>query len=368
MRIALIIEKFEPRAGGVENAGWIVAHELARAGDEVHVVARKAAPTGEIRLHQLEVSTRWQPLRVVEFSRAAARAAPRRNFDIVYSLARTAHQDIYRAGGGSHASYMDHRYRGLSRVLCEASPRHRVLLAMEERVFRDPTQLVQCNSEMVRRELQTRYALPSERLAVIRNGVDLAHFHPENRDSYGASLRRELSAKEARVWLFAGSGFARKGLDTALRALARSAQRNTQLWVAGADRATPWKRLARSLGVESRVQFLGFRRDMRSLYAAADALLLPTRYDACANVCLEAAAAGIPVLTSTANGAAELFANAGFAIHDPDDANAFAHALDELSDPTLRARLGTAARAVTQHLTWSAHVRSLRGLFAAIGR
>ena len=70
MRIALILERFEPRAGGVENVGWIVAHELARAGDEVHVVARKAAPTREIRLHQVEVSNRWQPLRVVEFSRA----------------------------------------------------------------------------------------------------------------------------------------------------------------------------------------------------------------------------------------------------------------------------------------------------------
>jgi len=368
MRIALIIERFEPGAGGVENAGWIVAHELARAGNEVHVVARQVAPTREIRLHQMEVSTLWQPLRVLEFSRAAARAAPRRNFDIVYSFARTAQQDVFRAGGGSHADYLDRRYRGLHRVLCRVSPRHRVLLAMEERVFRDPTQLVQCNSEMVRRELQTRYALPPERLAVIRNGVDLTHFHPENRDTHGIPLRRELSAKEALVWLFAGSGFARKGLDTALRALALSEQRNTQLWVAGADGTVPWLRVARSLGVESRVRFLGFRRDMRTLYAAADALLLPTRYDACANVCLEAAAAGIPVLTSTANGAAELFADTGLAAHDPDDANGFARALDELSDSTLRVRLGKTARAAAQNLSWSAQVRSLRALFASIRR
>jgi UDP-glucose:(heptosyl)LPS alpha-1,3-glucosyltransferase len=368
MRIALITERFEPRSGGVENVGWIVAHELTRAGDEVHVVARKAAPTPKIRLHQMEVSTRWQPLRVLEFSRAAARAALRRNFDIVYSLARTAHQDVFRAGGGSHASYMERRYRGLSRVVSIASPRHRVLLAMEQRVFRDPTQRIQCNSEMVRRELQTRYALPSERLAVIRNGVDLDHFHPGNRESYGVPLRRELSAKEALVWLFTGSGFARKGLDTALRALALSEQRNTQLWIAGADRVAPWQRMAHSLGVESRVRFLGFRPDMRNLYAAADALLLPTRYDACANVCLEAAAAGIPVLTSTANGAAELFADTGLPVHDTDDANGFAHALDELSDSTLRTQLGTAARARVENLSWHAHVRSLRVLFAGFRR
>ena len=61
-----------------------------------------------------------------------------------------------------------------------------------------------------------------------------------------------------------------------------ASQPDTQLWVAGADRTARWQRAARSLGVESRVRFLGFRRDMRTLYAAADALLLPTRYDACA--------------------------------------------------------------------------------------
>jgi len=177
-----------------------------------------------------------------------------------------------------------------------------------------------------------------------------------------------LSAKEALVWLFAGSGFERKGLDTALRALALSTQSNTQLWIAGADRPARWQRVARSLGVEARVRFLGFRRDMRTLYAAADALLLPTRYDACANSCLEAAAAGIPVLTSTANGAAELFTDTELAIHDSDDANGFAHALDELSDSTLRARLGTAARTLVENLSWSAHVKSLREVFAGICR
>ena len=368
MRIALVIERFEPQAGGVENVGWIVAHELVRAGDEVHVFARTAASSRSIRFHQVEVPTRWQPLRVLAFSRSVARAAPRRNFDIVYSLARTAQQDVFRAGGGSHAHYMDRRYLGPARLLSRVSPRHRVLLALEEQVFRDPTQRIQCNSEMVRRELQSRYAVPSERIAVIHNGVDLDHFHPENQHAYGDPLRRELNAKETLVWLFAGSGFARKGLDTALRAFALSAQRNTQLWVAGADPPARWRRVARSLGVESRVRFLGFRRDMRTLYAAADALLLPTRYDACANVCLEAAAAGIPLLTSTANGAAELFANTGLAIDDPDDANGFAQALDELSDTALRTRLGTTARAVAEKLSWSAHVRSLRALFADVCR
>ena len=120
-------------------------------------------------------------LRVIQFSRAAARIAPRGSFDIVYSLARTARQDIYRAGGGSHASYMEHRYSAPIRALYRLSPRHAVILAMEERIFRDTTQNVVCNSEMVRRELQDRYPITPERITVILNGVDVDHFHPENR-------------------------------------------------------------------------------------------------------------------------------------------------------------------------------------------
>jgi UDP-glucose:(heptosyl)LPS alpha-1,3-glucosyltransferase len=366
MRIALIIERFAPRAGGVESVAWTVAHGLARAGDEVHVVARGATPSAEIKLHQVDVTTAWQPLRVSGFSRAAARAAPRGDFDIVYSLARTTHQDVYRAGGGSHASYMKRRYRGLSRTIRRVSPRHALLLALEERVFRDSTQVVQCNSEMVRRELVLRYGIPPERIVVVRNGVDLGRFDPENRDQLGAPLRRELGASAAPVWLFAGSGFRRKGLDTAMRALARAERSDSQLWIVGADRATQWRRLARSLGIEARIRLLGFRSDMHALYAAADALLLPTRYDACANVCLEAAAAGIPVVTSAANGAAEILDGAGFAIDEPEDVDGFASALDALSDKPTRQRMGGTARAAALTLSWGTHMTALRGLFAGL--
>ncbi|MGE4609503.1 MAG: glycosyltransferase family 4 protein [Myxococcota bacterium] len=368
MRIALFIERFEPGRGGVENVAWTVAHDLARAGDEVLVVARRASAESQVRVHQVDVSERWQPLRVSRFSRATARIAPRGSFDVVYSLARTAHQDVYRAGAGSHANYMERRYRKVSGSLYKLSPRHAMLLGIERRVFRDSSQTVQCGSEMVRRELQQRYAIPSERLVVVRNGVDLARFRqtPERREAHRARLRSEFGAGNQLVWLFAGSGFARKGLDTALRALARAECGDSQLWIVGADRASAWERLARSLGVAERVHFLGFRADMPELYAAADALVLPTRYDACANVCFEAAAAGIPIVTTASNGAAESLEGGGFTIEDPEDSVAVAAALDTLSDPGSRARMGEAAQSAAAQLGWSDHIARLRTLFARL--
>ncbi len=361
MRIALVVERFEPGTGGVENVAWQVAHGLVRAGDAVDVIARRATASAQVRIRTVNAPTSWQPLRVWSFSRAAARAAPRESYDVVYSLARTTEQDVYRAGGGSHADYLQRRFRGSARALRRISPRHALLIRCDRRVFADPSQIVQCGSEMVHAEIVRRYGVPAERLHVLRNGVDLERFRPP---APGARRQRAGGAS-APCWLFVGRGFARKGLDTALRALAHT--RDARLRVAGGDAPGPWQRLATRLGVAQRVEFLGFQRDLPALYAEADALLLPTRYDAFANVCLEAAAAGLPVVTSAANGAAELLRGAGgWIVDDAEDVDAFADALDALRDPARRRRLGEAGRAVAEANGWEAHVTALRRLFAGV--
>jgi UDP-glucose:(heptosyl)LPS alpha-1,3-glucosyltransferase len=365
MRIALLIERFEPDAGGVETSAWNVAHGLARAGDEVHVIARRGCASPPLHLHRVRVPAAWQPLRVVAFSRAAARAAARVEADCILSFARTLHQDVYRAGGGSHADYMERCY-GSRHRLRRLSPRHAVLLAIERRIFRDPDQGVVAISHKVESELRCRHGVADERLAVVYNGVDLERFHPRHRAGGGARLRRELGAGVAPVWLFAGSGFARKGIDTALRALASGGPGAAQLWVAGRDDPRPWRRLAEDLGVAERVRFLGYRRDIETVYAAADALLLPTRYDAFGNACLEAAAAGLPVVTSGDAGAAELFRELGGVVDDAEDVAGFAAALKLLADAPTRERIGRAARRVAEGYSWDAQVGVLRRRLAEL--
>ena len=371
MRIALIIERFDPAGGGVEATAWQVARGLAKAGEEIHVFARRvdlpqeprSAAEAEIHLHRLASPAGWQPLRVIGFSRAAARAAPRGSFDVVHSFSRTRHQDLYRAGGGSHADYMEQAYAGLGLRARRLSPRHLTLLAIERGVFRDPSQMIQCNSEMVRDQLVARYGVPIDRLVVIPNGVDLERFHPGRRKAVGERIRESLGWRAGPVWLLVGSGFHRKGLDTAMRALARGGPADAELWVVGADTPAPWRRLADELGVGDRVRFLGQRSDIEEVYAAADALILPTRYDSFANVCLEAAAAGLAVVTSGANGAARWLGEAGLVIDDPEDFAGFARALEALADPMTREQLGASARRRAEAQSWPEHVRALLGLY-----
>ncbi|MGI9590066.1 MAG: glycosyltransferase family 4 protein [Myxococcota bacterium] len=362
MRIALVVERFEP-AGGVEGAAWATAHALVAEGCRVDVFAREGQEGRGPTLHRLPVGRGWQPRRVLAFSRAAARAAPRGQYDAVHSFSRTRHQDVVRTGGGCHAAYMERAYGRGGAALRRLSPRHAALLHLERAALRDPTQWVQCNSEMVRDEIQARYAVPAERIAVIPNGVDLQRFRPQPLDSELRTLRRGLGSGGRAAWLLVGHGFHRKGVDTAIRALAQAADREAVLWLAGRNLQGPASQLARELQVEDRVRCVDASQDVAQLYAAADALILPTRYDAFANVCLEAAASGLPIVTSAANGAARWLGEAGLCVEDPEDIEGFAATLDALGDADLRARLGGAARERAEQRPWSTTARELRALY-----
>jgi UDP-glucose:(heptosyl)LPS alpha-1,3-glucosyltransferase len=367
LRIALVIERFEPAGGGVEGAAWRVAHGLAAAGDDVHVFARRGTPSEPVHLHLLPVPSFWQPLRVLAFSRLAA-ASTRDGFDVVHSFSRTRHQDVYRAGGGSHADFLERAYPAGAARWRRLSPRHAVLLSMEAAIFADESQLVQCNSEMVRDQLQQRYDVADSRLAVLANGVDLERFHPGLRGEHRSAVRAELGVPdETPAWLLAGSGFRRKGVDTALRALAHAPGAG-ELWIVGRDDPAPWRALAAELGVAERARFLGHRSDMPALYGAADALVLPTRYDAFANVCLEAAACGLPVVTTAADGAARWLCAAGLVLENPEDWERLAELLVELCDPERRAVCGAATRARAEGQSWSHHVTGLHDLYARVRR
>jgi len=362
VRAAIAIESFRPGPGGVEGVAWALAAELGRRGVELTVLCRSSAPDAPagVSVARLGGPAFWQPLRVLAFSHRVGRAAAEGAFDVVQTFSRTRHQDVYRAGGGSHAHYMESVYArpALRRWL---SPRHRALLWLEESAFRDPRQVILCNSRLVADELAGRYRIGPERLRVIYNGVDLERFHPRERAGTGAALRREL-APAGPVALFVGSGFERKGLTDAIQGLA-DAKVDATLRVAGAGDPASYRRQAERLGVGARVHFLGVRLDVARLYAAADLFVLPTRYDPFANACLEALAAGVPVATTRANGAAELIVPGenGFLCERD-----FAPAFRALAARDALAALGAAARRTAERHSWAAHADAVLALWAEV--
>ncbi|HIF93584.1 MAG TPA: glycosyltransferase [Myxococcales bacterium] len=334
---------------------------LTRSFDPQFLEDTSHAPNVQV----LSVPTFWQPLRVLQFSRATANAATASRFDIVHSFSRTRHQDLYRAGGGSHREYLRRSSSGGRRIARQFSPRHRVLLALEAAIFRDPTQRIQCASRFVADTLTSQHFVSSERIFLLPNAVDTARYGTAHAHQAGRRLRTQLDEKAERVWLFPASGWRRKGLGRLLEAVAKMKDPGFRLWIAGRDDPTPWQKMIADLGISDLVRFLGPRDDLEVVYGAVDAMVLPTHYDAFANVTLEAAASGLPVLTTRANGASEWLSNAvvcldlGDAPNTEGDSDRLANAMQDLADRERAWGLGEQARRIVQRMDWPSHAAAL---------
>jgi glycosyltransferase involved in cell wall biosynthesis len=188
------------------------------------------------------------------------------------------------------------------------------------------------------RHLSAR-AVPRGKLRVIPNGVDTARFRPDA--ARRAAVRASLGLRDEFVWLAAGRLMWKKGYPMLLRAAAL--HRGGVLLIAGAGPLE--ERLAAEaaeLGVNAR--FLGAREDIPDLMQAADAFLLSSVVEGLPVVLLEAAASGLPCVTTAAGGAAEAVVDGqtGFVVPVADEA-AFAAAMTRLRGSDL-AGLGRAAR------------------------
>ncbi|ARV57697.1 glycosyl transferase [Nostocales cyanobacterium HT-58-2] len=218
-------------------------------------------------------------------------------------------------------------------------------------------------SQKVAQELES-IGVPRSRIQVIVNGVDLEEFSP------GVACRQTLGLPEnVTLALFAGDiRTPRKNLDTVLRALVKVP--DLHLAVVGSPEGSPFPAMAESLGLNERVHFLGYRRDIAKIMRAVDLFVFPSRYEACTLVLLEALASGLPVITATATGGAELVTpECGVVLPDTDDTDALADALSSLSGNRTRIQqMGTAARAVAEQHSWSIMAQTYVNLFEELSK
>ena len=154
-----------------------------------------------------------------------------------------------------------------------------------------------------------------------------------------------------------------KNLDTVLKSLVKVP--NLHLAVVGSTERSPYPQMAATLGLSDRVHFTGFRRDIAKIMQAVDFFVFPSRYEACTLVLLEAMASGLPAITATSAGGAELVTpESGFVLSDSDDVDALAEAMKTLaSSSSLRTQMGAAARAVAEQNTWVSKAQRYADLF-----
>jgi len=349
--------------GGVERATAGLVTALAAHGYDVHVLSPPGQrPIAGVAHHVLPLPPLPSAVRVLALAALARVVVAGGGWDVVQSHERTLVQDVYRAGEGCHRAYLEAMGEPAGRRL-----HHAVTLALERRVFARTPQIVAI-SRRGSEEIARHFTVPAPRLSVVYNGVDLERFHPGLRGGYREAARIEAGIPPgAFAVLFAGSGFARKGLATTIRALAQLTDSSARLLVLGRGDTAPYLRLAGELGVAERLVWLGTRPDIERWYAGADALALPTRYEPFGNVHLEALASGLPVVTSVIAGGAEAVDERCGATVAPDDPAGLAAALEKLRGRN-PAELRDAARAAAEPFTFARQVAALEGVYRRLRR
>ena len=370
MKVALVCKKYSLQEGGLERYTYFLSRELIRAGHEVHIFANTWQEEPGIIIHRVPMVRLSSPAKNLSFAFFTNRALSEIKFDIIHSMERIFYQDIFRASDGINPVQMQQKYpHPIVRFIKKIGPRRLALSYLEYRIFVDKgCKIVMTNSELVKRNIIEHYMMDPEKIVVIYNGVDTSRFNPKVKEKYRKSLRERYSInKEELTILFVSNNFKLKRLQLVLEALLLLKNNKIRLFVIGTDNHTTYQRWVVNNGLTDQVLFLGPKRNIEKYYAASDIFVLPTLYDAFANVCLEAMACGLPVITTDSNGAADLILDRenGYILKTQraDELAARIKALESESD---RVKMGTAAAAEAATFTMKKHLSEVLKLYGRV--
>jgi len=189
--------------------------------------------------------------------------------------------------------------------------------------------------------------LPDDSLDMIYSGIPVAEPPEVDRAEVRAAFGWPADAP---LVLFAGRLMPQKGVDVLVAALdlLQHVRPQIRTLIAGdGPLKDELQGTAHAFQLDDRVKFLGHRGDVPRLLAAADVLVLPSRYEGLPNVVLEAMTYRKAVVATAAPGTTEVVADGETGLLVPvDDANALARSIRTLvDDPDLRRRMGEAGRA-----------------------
>lgn len=353
MRIAYLVHDYH-RSGGHSRYVAELASRFAKE-HEVHVFANRIERNGASGIHFHTVPAwRASALTAVLTFALPATLQPGRGFDIIHS------QGFCGFRGNVFTGHICNRAWHLALQKLEGGPTFRerifntVATALEHTTYRFVRNgAVVAVSQRVAQDIVRFYHCPAP-IHVIHHGVDLEVFSPANRQQWRSEIRAQYGLPgDEMVFLYVGD--LRKGASRCIDALSHM-QQGRLLFVSRSS-TDSYQRRVEQAGLTDRVLFAGPTDQVQKIYAAADAFLLPTPYDAFAMVVSEAMASGLPVIVSREAGASELIQHGvnGLLLEDATSVTELAGHMHSLAkDPDWAAKLGREARRTVEPMSWDA--------------
>ncbi|HEX8715638.1 MAG TPA: glycosyltransferase family 4 protein [Gemmatimonadaceae bacterium] len=337
MKAVAIVTGDFVRTGGMDVANFHLARHLARAAEEVHLVAHRvddellALPT--VHWHRVA-----KPLGSYLLGAGALARAGRRWSRV---LAARGGRTIVNGGNcvSPDTNWVHYVHAGHQPAIATSTVR-RILggwkharYVAEEREALRAARLVIVNSNATGREITGGLGVPAARVHTVYYGTDASYHRPPTAEER-TEARDALGWHDARPGVaFVGAlGDRRKGFDLLFAAWSRLCEDpgwDSRLTVVGTGNELPaWRRAAASAGLGDRIQFVGFTRDVRRVLWACDAIAAPARYEAYGLAVHEAVCCGLPAIVNPEAGVAERLAGLeGLQPERPGDAAALATAL-----------------------------------------
>jgi glycosyltransferase involved in cell wall biosynthesis len=368
-RVSVVLAESGTSVGGTERVVWELATRLSPARFDVRVWLSTAPGVDEfaaalqardIPVDRVpEVDSRWDWAGMLGTWRQLRRAAPRLlHVHHVWPAADRYLAALSGLAGVPHRIVTEH---------ITGHPHSAAQVALKRRELgRADAVTAVCGA--VADTLVRDYGIARDRVRVVPNGTDL----PEEESEWvpARAWRDRLGAGPLRpLWVCPARLEEQKGHDVLLDALAEVRRRGLEWVVAcagdGSCRAALEQR-ARALGIEGSVRFLGALDDIGPLLTAADAVVLPSRWEGLPLALLEALARGRPVVASAVGGVPEVVEDG---VHGrlvpPGDPVALADALEACHrKPDAALRLGReGARRVREHYTWARVVEGFEAVY-----
>lgn len=380
MKIAVLIKNFV-RTGGAERYAVELSVRMAQKGHKVHLFTQRWDPDlvdGFIVHKIVRHIRRPSYINSLLYALEARNLLKKQHFDIIHSHQRTIfhnvismHHPCYKLGKRNPAMFL----KLLNWFRRHFVIRHLTYSWLESGQFLCKNlKHVIAVSQIIKEDILNHYAIDPSVIHVIYPGVAPIEMPMEMADKALKDIRNKHGlTTEDTVIIFVGSEFKRKGLFSAIQALALLLG-NTRLpvlphlLVLGSGDPRKYRKQSERLGVSGNVHFVGLSQSVEQYYLASDIFLLPTLSEPFGMAALEAMAMGLPVIVSKKAGIGEILKHRHDALllEDPVNAHEIKNAILSLSDRSYRLKLGRHAKKTAEHFSWNRMSEEILSLYAAV--
>lgn len=339
--LGLVIEHFDPCYGGVEKWTYNFALYIKNYFTVHLICCTKEYPENEgITFHYFEKHS--NKLKRAENCNSVISEL---QLDYVLDMGVGYNFDLLRPGYGSRYAEMEGNirhthwlYQWVKRVSWYLLPRYYEFSKLMELQYSHPDRRIVAVSDMVKQDLIRYNKVAPECITVMYNGIDTEKF-TSNRNNN--TIREMYNLQNKVVFLFVGNNFQRKNLQTVLNAFHLLNRDDCHLLVVGKDKNKTDRH---------NITYTGKTGQMLDMYQAADVFVLPSFYDPCSNVSLEAMSCGLPVILSPYDGSSSRVTQdkEGFVMKNVTDAEELKHYMDVLLNNVVRNEQGKNARILAE--------------------